>query len=85
MSTSTKLRRIAWLSSKDINKKFGNLMHLFNEESLATCYHELDKKKAIGIDGVSKLDYGEKLQDNIQNLVTKMKSMSYKPGNRNDP
>lgn len=81
MSTSTKLRRIAWLSSKDRNKKFGNLMHLFNEESLATCYHELDKKKAIGIDGVSKLDYGEKLQDNIQNLVTKMKSMSYKPGN----
>ena len=81
MSTNTKLRRIAWLSSKDKGKSFNNLMHLFNEESLTTCYHELDGKKAIGIDGVSKADYGKKLQENIQNLVIKMKNMAYRPGN----
>lgn len=81
MPTSTKLRRIAWLSSKDKGKRFNNLMHLFNEESLTACYHELDGKKAIGIDGVSKTDYGERLQENIQKLVAKLKGMAYRPGN----
>ena len=81
MSTNTKLRRIAWLSSQDKSKKFNSLMHLFNEESLTVCYHELDEKKAIGIDGTSKADYGEKLQENIQNLVARMKRMGYRPGN----
>jgi len=75
------LKRIAWLSSKDESKKFNNLMHLFNEELLTACYHELDGKKAIGVDRVSKADYGEKLQENIQNLVARMKKMAYRPGN----
>lgn len=81
LSTNTKLRRIAWLSSRDKDKKFNNLMHLFNEESLVSCYQELDGKKALGIDGVSKAEYGSKLQENIRKLVTKMKEMAYKPGN----
>ena len=52
---NTKLRRIMWLSSKDKDRSFNNLMHLFNEESLTACYRELDGKKALGIDGVTKL------------------------------
>jgi hypothetical protein len=47
-TTDTKLKRIAWLSSLDKDKKFNNLMHLFNEEALLACYQELDAKKAIG-------------------------------------
>jgi hypothetical protein len=27
-------------------------MHLFNEESLAACFHALDGKKAVGVDHV---------------------------------
>jgi len=80
-SAKTKLRRITWLSSKDKSKSFNNLMHLFNEESLTLCYHELDRKKAIGIDEVSKDEYGKNLQENIKNLVTRLKGMAYKPGN----
>lgn len=79
--TDTKLRRIAWLSSRDKDKKFNNLMHLFNEESLTKCYNELDGKKAIGIDGVNKAEYGKKLQENIDHLVNSMKTMAYIPGN----
>jgi hypothetical protein len=30
------------------------LMHHFNEQSLAVCFHELDGTKAVGIDGVTK-------------------------------
>jgi group II intron reverse transcriptase/maturase len=78
--TETKLRRIKWLSSQDKGKEFNNLMHLFNEESLEECYHELDGRKAIGLDKVTKDEYGENLQCNIKELVAKLKRMSYKPG-----
>lgn len=80
ITTETKLKRIAWLSSLDKNKKFNNLMHLFNEETLKDCYHELDAKKAIGIDGVSKAKYSLRLTENIQELVGKLKNMTYIPG-----
>ena len=59
-TTATKLARIAKLSASDSCsagaddslKRFDSLMHLFNEESLAACFHALDGKKAVGIDGV---------------------------------
>ena len=48
VTTKTKLKRIAWLSSKDKSKSFSNLMHLFNEDALESCYHELDERKRMG-------------------------------------
>jgi len=54
--TETKLKRIAALSAADPNMVFTNVMHLFNEESLRACFHELDGKKAIGSDGIVILD-----------------------------
>jgi RNA-directed DNA polymerase len=79
-TTDTKLKRIAWLSSLDKDKKFNNLMHLFNEEALLACYQELDAKKAIGVDGVDKTKYGSRLSENIRELVDKLKKMTYIPG-----
>ena len=78
--TATKLERIAWLSSKDPNREFHQLMHHFNEDSLTSCFHELDGRKAVGTDGVTKSQYGEQLADNIKALVCKMKRMGYRPG-----
>jgi RNA-directed DNA polymerase len=79
-ATNTKLNRIAWLSKQDPKKEFGCLMHLFNNESLLECFHELDKNKAVGIDGVTKMAYGANLYGNIDELITKMKKMAYRPG-----
>jgi retron-type reverse transcriptase len=56
-------------------------MHLFNEESLLECYHNLDKNKAVGIDGIDKNQYGQNLESNIKDLITRMKRMAYCPGN----
>jgi len=78
-ATNTKLNRIAWLSKQDFGKKFECLMHLFNQESLTECFHELDKNKAVGIDGVTKMAYGVELYGNIEQLITKMKEMAYRP------
>ena len=78
-TTSTKLNRIAKLSSMDAEMEVKWLMPHFNKASLAGCFHELDGKKAVGIDGVTKEQYGANLENNIDSLLDKMKTMSYRP------
>ena len=78
-ATNTKLNRIAWLSEQDSKKKIECLMHLYNQESLLECFHELDKNKAVGIDGITKTMYGVNLHKNIEQLITRMKNMAYRP------
>jgi RNA-directed DNA polymerase len=51
--TDTKLKRIAWLSAREPNKVFHQLMHPFNEASLKGCFHELDGRTAGGADGIT--------------------------------
>jgi len=79
MTTQTKLKRIAWLSAMDKGKQFNCLLHHFNDESLAECFQQLDGKKAVGTDGVTKACYGEKLNENIRELTERMKRMAYRP------
>ena len=55
-------------------------MHLFNQESLAACFHALDGRKAVGADGVTKAQYGRHLERNLEELVERMKRMAYRPG-----
>jgi RNA-directed DNA polymerase len=80
VATDTKLKRIAWLSRQDAKKEFNNLMHLFNVESLRQCFDELDGKKAVGVDGIDKEKYRENLEENLKNVIIRMKRMGYRPG-----
>ena len=66
--TDTKLIKIAKLSSEDFTMEFKWLMPHFNRESLISCFRELDGKKAVGIDGITKEKYGENLGRNIDEL-----------------
>jgi len=77
--TETKLKRIAWLSASDKDKEFECLMHHFNTASLKECFSRLRGDKAVGVDGVTKNGYGEKLDDNLKCLVGRMKRMAYRP------
>lgn len=77
--TRTELSEIAWLSAQDPNREFHSLIHHFNVESLRSCFNRLDGKKAIGVDRVSKDEYGENLRVNLEDLVTRMKRMAYRP------
>lgn len=79
LTTATKLKRIAWLSARDKHRQFDSLMHHFNEESLAECFHQLDGRKAVGIDGVTKAEYAQRLDENLQDLVARMRRMAYRP------
>ena len=78
--TETKLKRIAALSATNPKMVFTNVIHHFNEESLQTCFRELDGRKALGDDGIDKASYGENLLENLRNLVERMKRMAYVPG-----
>jgi len=79
-TTETKLKRIAYLSSRDKRKQFTSLMHHYNEESLKECFMQLDGKKAAGIDGIDKEQYSVNLDKNINDLLARMKRMAYRPG-----
>ncbi len=79
ITTETKLKRIAWLSASDHQKKFDNLMHLFNLESFVCCFNELDGEKAVGVDGITKEMYRKNLGQNLLNLMDRMKRMAYVP------
>ena len=56
-----------------------NLMQYINAESLKEKHHEMKSNKAAGIDKISKSDYEINLDDNIQNLVSRLKSGTYEP------
>lgn len=75
----TKLTRIAELTRTDQNMVFTSLVHLLNEGNLKQCHHELSSGKATGINGVTKENYGLELDDNIKNLVERLKKKAYRP------
>lgn len=75
----TKLARIAAIAKEKPNEKFTSLYHLLNEELLIQCHMELDGNKASGVDQVTKATYEENLEENVRNLVDRLKKKSYRP------
>lgn len=62
-----------------LDGKVQNLASYINKETLIASHKQMDKKKARGIDNISKEDYSKKLEENVANLVERMKNGSYKP------
>ena len=56
-----------------------SLMKYVNSDTLKESYRKQPKGKAVGIDGITKEEYGENLEENIGNLLVRMKKFSYKP------
>ena len=61
------------------DRKVQNLASYINVETLRAIHKQMDKHKAYGIDQVTKKDYEQNLEENLENLVKRMKSGSYKP------
>ena len=60
---ATKLERIAELSAQDPAMVFNSIGHLINVEFLRKCHEKMDGDKAVGIDGVTKEEYGRYLNE----------------------
>jgi RNA-directed DNA polymerase len=54
------------------------LAHLIDDEALRRAYSRLRKKAAVGIDGVSKEEYGQNLEENLRELHERMRAMKYR-------
>ena len=72
-----RLNRIGQISAA--GRRVENLACLINVNSLKEGHKRMDGKKATGIDGVSKGDYNENLEDNLTKLVRRMASDGYYP------
>lgn len=73
----TKLQDIRKMSEK--HERLETLINRVNYDSLLSEHIRQNPKKAKGIDGVSKEEYGKNLEENLKNLVSNMKKFSYRP------
>lgn len=78
-STVTKLVLIA-KKAEDKRAKFSTLAYLLNKEYLLSCYQQLKRKKAAGIDQRTVESYTVKeITGVIEETIQKMKSRTYQP------
>lgn len=61
------------------NGKVQNLASYINIDTLRSAHKQMSRNKAYGVDKVNKDEYEANLEENLENLVRRMKSGSYKP------
>ena len=74
------LKRIREKARSNKREVFTSIYHFVTDEDhLRACFNELEKGRAPGIDGVSKGEYGERLEENIKDLSARLKRLGYRP------
>lgn len=77
---STDLIQIGNKAKKEPELVFTSLYHHITDvDNLRACYDTLKGDKALGIDGITKSEYGENLEENLGKLSKRLKDMAYKP------
>lgn len=74
---SNEIIRISNIARK--YQKIDTVMYALNEENLKSSAKKIAGNKAVGIDNVTKQEYMENLEENIQKLISNMKKMAYRP------
>ena len=78
---ATDLTRIGEKARKEPELVFTSLYHhICDVDNLRACYDTLEARKATGVDGVTKQEYGRKLEENLRELSERLKRMGYRPG-----
>jgi len=75
---STKLERIAMLAKRSPKISFTSLAHFIDIDWLREAYRRTRKDGATGIDGQTADDYAAKLEENLQSLLDRAKSGTYR-------
>ena len=76
---TTKITRINQISKERPKEVFTSIYHLINKELLKESFEELDGSKAVGIDKITKDEYRYNLDNNLDNLVKRLKNKGYRP------
>jgi RNA-directed DNA polymerase len=77
-SVSTRQQRIATLAKQSPQTAFISLNHYLDLEWLREAFHRTRKDGAPGVDGQTWTDYAENLEENLQSLLDRAKSGTYR-------
>ncbi|MBW1859170.1 MAG: group II intron reverse transcriptase/maturase [Deltaproteobacteria bacterium] len=75
----TKLQAITRIAQERPEEHFTSLAHILNKDFLKECFDELGRNRAPGIDGVTWAKYEKNLDQNLDELVNRMRSKKYIP------
>jgi group II intron reverse transcriptase/maturase len=77
----TNLTRIREKARREPGLVFTSLYHhICDVDNLRACYDAQKAGKAVGVDGVTKEEYGGNLATNLGDISTRLKRMGYRPG-----
>jgi len=74
----TYLRAIAEKARSQPQYRFRDLYRQLNEEVLRLCFYRLRKEAASGVDGVTFQEYEGHLEENLKDLVQRLKTKRYR-------
>jgi group II intron reverse transcriptase/maturase len=77
-SVLPKLLKVAERAKREPEARMLALAHHLDEELMAATYRRIRKDAAVGVDGVTKEQYGERLEDNLRVLHTRMREGRYR-------
>lgn len=77
-NVTPKPNRIAELARKYRDEPLKSIHQFMDRWWLEDAFHQLDAKKAPGIDQVTKDQYGEKLAENLEDLIKRVRSRTYR-------
>jgi len=75
---SLQLQKVVERAREEPEGRFHSLAHLIDVPALETAYRRIRKGAAVGVDGVTKEDYGRDLEANLQELHERLKSKRYR-------
>lgn len=78
INMSTALAKVADRARKDPQGRMRSLAHHIDVEALKRCFGKLRNDAAKGVDGVTKEQYGKNLEQNLQELHEKLRTMTYR-------
>ena len=64
--------------AKDPKFVFYSLAHLIDEEALTRAFHRIRKDAAVGVDGITKEQYGQELESRVRGLHQRLRTMRWR-------
>ena len=75
---SPEIRKVVDRARREPGGRFPSLAHLLDVPALAAAYWSIRKDAAVGVDGVTKDQYGQDLEQNLQDLYARLRSKRYR-------
>jgi group II intron reverse transcriptase/maturase len=75
---SPELLKVVERAQREPEGRFHSLAHLIDVSALERAYHRMRKDAAVGVDGITKEEYGQALESNLRDLHARLKAKRYR-------